>query len=82
LGHLEALTLRWTRSSGCNFLYRTVFEFAQSIGDTFGAITGGQFENFPCEDEHFLQFFYVWQNKKLTIKSRDKSEDVGVMGQE
>jgi hypothetical protein len=32
-----------------HFLHRTVFEYAQSIGDTFGAISGGEFEYFPCE---------------------------------
>jgi hypothetical protein len=26
-----------------------VFEYAQSIGDTFGAISGGEFEYFPCK---------------------------------
>ena len=31
------------------FLHRTVFEYAQSIGDTFGAISGGEFEYFPCQ---------------------------------
>jgi hypothetical protein len=31
------------------FLHRTVFEYAQSIGDNFGAISGGEFENFPCK---------------------------------
>jgi hypothetical protein len=29
--------------------FRTVFEYAQSIGDTFGAISGGEFENFACK---------------------------------
>jgi hypothetical protein len=26
------------------FLHRTVFEYAESIGDTFGAISDGEFE--------------------------------------
>jgi hypothetical protein len=55
-GHLEALTQRWTRCSGCNFLHRTIFDYAQSIGDTFGAISGGEFEYFPCQPKYLCKF--------------------------
>jgi hypothetical protein len=41
------------------FLPRTVFEYAQSIGDTFGAISGGEFEYFPCKT---IWAYWFWKS--------------------
>jgi hypothetical protein len=38
----------------------TVFEYAQSIDDTFGAISGGEFEYFPCQGK-ISQFVQINQ---------------------